>query len=157
MTCRSQIWRFTYAPMLIRSKHSVSHRSDDMFIDLTLSICDLCLSIWTIYSLFWFLIYVVWTICSQIWTICCLLYIWFVICVGLCSFCCFYSFIVSVVFVMEKNDVAHPISTILDGTNYITWAHQKRSFFTGRKLWYIVTGDITKPFKTTSPMMNISK
>ncbi|KAL0539908.1 hypothetical protein IC582_024129 [Cucumis melo] len=48
---------------------------------------------------------------------------------------------------MEKNDVARPISTILDGTNYITWAHQMRSFLIGRKLWRIVTGDITKPVK----------
>ncbi|TYK03354.1 Retrovirus-related Pol polyprotein from transposon TNT 1-94 [Cucumis melo var. makuwa] len=48
---------------------------------------------------------------------------------------------------MEKNDVARPISTILDDTNYITWAHQMRSFLIGRKLWRIVTGDITEPVK----------
>ncbi|KAL4028792.1 hypothetical protein IC575_012003 [Cucumis melo] len=48
---------------------------------------------------------------------------------------------------MEKNDVARPISTILDGTNYIIWAHQMRSFLIGRKLWRIVMGDITKPVK----------
>ena len=53
---------------------------------------------------------------------------------------------------MEKHEVARPISTILDGTNYITWAHQMRSFLIGRKLWRIVTGDITKPVKPTPPM-----
>ena len=53
---------------------------------------------------------------------------------------------------MEKHEVARPISTILDGTNYITWAHQMRSFFIGRKLWRIVTGDITKPVKPTPTM-----
>ena len=56
---------------------------------------------------------------------------------------------------MEKHEVARPISTILDGTNYITWAHQMRSFFIGRKLWRIVTGDIIKPVKPTPPMKNI--
>uniref|UniRef100_A0A9I9EFS5 DUF4219 domain-containing protein n=1 Tax=Cucumis melo TaxID=3656 RepID=A0A9I9EFS5_CUCME len=55
---------------------------------------------------------------------------------------------------MEKNDVTRPINTILDGTNYITWAHQMRSFLIGRKLWRIVTGDITKPIKPTPPMKN---
>ena len=56
---------------------------------------------------------------------------------------------------MEKHEVARPISTILDGTNYITWAHQMRSFFIGRKLWRIVTGDIIKPVKPTPPMESI--
>ena len=55
---------------------------------------------------------------------------------------------------MEKNDVARPISTILDGTNYITWVHQMRSFLIGRKLWSIVTGDITKPIKPTPLVKN---
>ncbi|KAL0549030.1 hypothetical protein IC582_013510 [Cucumis melo] len=56
---------------------------------------------------------------------------------------------------MQKNNVARLISTILDGTNYITWAHLMRSFLIGRKLWRIVTGDITKPIKPTTPMKNI--
>ncbi|XP_031739694.1 uncharacterized protein LOC105434738 [Cucumis sativus] len=57
---------------------------------------------------------------------------------------------------MEKHEVARPISTILDGTNYITWAHQMRSFLIGRKLWRIVTGDITKPVKPT-PLMDTTE
>ena len=58
---------------------------------------------------------------------------------------------------MEKNDISRPISTILDGSNYITWTYQMTSFFIGRKLWHIVTGDITKPIKHTSTKKNISK
>ncbi|XP_050935712.1 uncharacterized protein LOC127144183 [Cucumis melo] len=54
---------------------------------------------------------------------------------------------------MEKSDIARPIST-LDGSNYITWAHQMRSFLIGRKLWRIVTGDITKPVKPTPPVQS---
>ncbi|XP_031745067.1 uncharacterized protein LOC116405245 [Cucumis sativus] len=46
---------------------------------------------------------------------------------------------------MERDHIFRPISTILDGTNYITWANQMKSFLIGRKLWRIVTGDITKP------------
>ena len=38
--------------------------------------------------------------------------------------------------------------------NYITWAHQMRSFLIGRKLWRIVTGDITKPIKPTPLVKN---
>ncbi|KAA0057482.1 putative mitochondrial protein [Cucumis melo var. makuwa] len=45
---------------------------------------------------------------------------------------------------MEKSEIARPISTILDGSNYITWANQMKSFLIGRKLWRIVTGDIAK-------------
>ena len=56
---------------------------------------------------------------------------------------------------MEKNDVARPISTILDETKYIIWAHQMRSFLIGRKLWCIVTGDATKPVKPTPLVKNI--
>ncbi|KAL0546824.1 hypothetical protein IC582_016742 [Cucumis melo] len=48
---------------------------------------------------------------------------------------------------MEKSEIARPISTILDGSNYITWANQMKSFLIGRKLWRIVTGDIAKPTK----------
>ncbi|KAL0559260.1 hypothetical protein IC582_003857 [Cucumis melo] len=48
---------------------------------------------------------------------------------------------------MEKSEIARLISTILDGSNYITWANQMKSFLIGRKLWRIVTGDITKPTK----------
>ncbi|KAA0047306.1 Retrovirus-related Pol polyprotein from transposon TNT 1-94 [Cucumis melo var. makuwa] len=48
---------------------------------------------------------------------------------------------------MEKSEIARPISTILDGSNYITWANQMKSFLIGQKLWRIVTGDIAKPTK----------
>ena len=55
---------------------------------------------------------------------------------------------------MEKNDIARPISTILDGTNYITWALQMSSFLIGRKLWRIVTGDNSKLIKRTPLVKN---
>ncbi|KAA0058217.1 CACTA en-spm transposon protein [Cucumis melo var. makuwa] len=58
---------------------------------------------------------------------------------------------------MEKSDIARPISTILDGSNYITWAHQMRSLLIGRKLWRIVIGDITKPIKPTPSVKNTDK
>ena len=48
---------------------------------------------------------------------------------------------------MEKDHIFRPISTVLDGTNYLTWANQMKSFLIGRKLWRISTGDITKPTK----------
>ena len=48
---------------------------------------------------------------------------------------------------MEKSEIARPISMILDGSNYITWTNQIKSFLIGRKLWRIVSGDITKPTK----------
>ncbi|KAA0051092.1 UBN2_3 domain-containing protein [Cucumis melo var. makuwa] len=48
---------------------------------------------------------------------------------------------------MEKSEIARPITTILDDSNYITWTNQMQSFLIGRKLWRIVTGDITKPTK----------
>ena len=50
---------------------------------------------------------------------------------------------------MKKNDVAGPISSILDGTNYIIGAYQMRNFLIGGKLWHIVTGDVTKLVKPT--------
>ena len=48
---------------------------------------------------------------------------------------------------MEKLDISRPISTIIDDTNYTIWAQGMRSFFIGRKLWRVVTGDITKPVR----------
>ncbi|TYJ98054.1 Copia protein [Cucumis melo var. makuwa] len=48
---------------------------------------------------------------------------------------------------MEKSEIVRPISTILDGSNYITWENQMKSFLISWKLWRIVTGDITKPTK----------
>ncbi|TYK10332.1 Retrovirus-related Pol polyprotein from transposon TNT 1-94 [Cucumis melo var. makuwa] len=48
---------------------------------------------------------------------------------------------------MEKSEIARLISTILDDSNYITYTNQMKSFLIGRKLWRIVTGDITKPTK----------
>jgi len=48
---------------------------------------------------------------------------------------------------MEKLDVVQPIRTILDGLNYPIWSQEIFSFLKGRKLWRIVSGDITKPTK----------
>ena len=48
---------------------------------------------------------------------------------------------------MEKSEIARLISTILDGSNYITWKNQMKSFLIGRKLQCIVTDDITNPNK----------
>ena len=56
---------------------------------------------------------------------------------------------------MKKNDVAGPISSILDGTNYIIGAYQMRNFLIGGKLWHIVTGDVTKLVKPTFWVKNI--
>ena len=46
---------------------------------------------------------------------------------------------------MERTDPSQPISTSMDGTNYVIWAQAMSSFLRGRKLWRIVTGDITEP------------
>ena len=46
---------------------------------------------------------------------------------------------------MEKSDVLKPITTILTGSNYNLWVQGMKSFLIDRKLWRIVTGDITKP------------
>lgn len=51
---------------------------------------------------------------------------------------------------MEKNHISWSIRTILDGTNYLTWTHQMKSFLIGCKLWCIVTGNISKPVKSDS-------
>lgn len=49
---------------------------------------------------------------------------------------------------MEKDHIFQPISIILDETNYLTWARQMKSFLIGRKLWRIITSDITKLVKS---------
>jgi hypothetical protein len=48
---------------------------------------------------------------------------------------------------MEKLDISQPITTILFGSNYNIWIQGMKSFLIGRKLWRIVTRDITKPTK----------
>ena len=52
---------------------------------------------------------------------------------------------------MAKSDVAKPIATVLSGSNYNLWIQGMKSFLIGRKLWRIVTGDITKPTKQQDP------
>ena len=51
------------------------------------------------------------------------------------------------VIIMEKPDISQPITTVLSGSNYNIWIQGMKSFLIGRKLWHIVTGDITKPTK----------
>ena len=48
---------------------------------------------------------------------------------------------------MDRHDASHPISVILNGSNYVLWAQAMSSFLKGKKLWRIVTGDVTKPVK----------
>ena len=43
--------------------------------------------------------------------------------------------------------MSKPIQTTFDGTNYLLWADEMRSFLKGRKLWRYVSGDIVKPTK----------
>ena len=45
---------------------------------------------------------------------------------------------------MEKHHIYGPIGTVFDGTNYLT-CQSNKEFLIGRKLWYIVVGDIVKP------------
>ncbi|XP_028053745.1 uncharacterized protein LOC114258087 [Camellia sinensis] len=51
---------------------------------------------------------------------------------------------------MDRPDASHPISVILDGSNYVLWAQAMSSFLKGKKLWRIITGDITQPVKDTA-------
>ncbi|KAJ6392554.1 hypothetical protein OIU84_026837 [Salix udensis] len=48
---------------------------------------------------------------------------------------------------MEKSGISQPIATVLSGSNYNLWIQGMKSFLIGRKLWRIITGDITKPTK----------
>ncbi|KAJ7957835.1 UBN2_3 domain-containing protein [Quillaja saponaria] len=48
---------------------------------------------------------------------------------------------------MDKSDVVKPITTIVTGSNYNLWVQGMKNFLISRKLWQIVTGDITKPSK----------
>ena len=51
---------------------------------------------------------------------------------------------------MDRPDASHPIFVILDGSNYVLWAQAMSSFLKGKKLWRIITGDITQPVKDTA-------
>ena len=55
-------------------------------------------------------------------------------------------------FFMERV-TSHPITTILDGPNYVIWAQAMSSYLKSQKLWRVVTGDITapKPIKDEDP------
>ena len=44
---------------------------------------------------------------------------------------------------MDKLNVAQPIQTILDGSNYVPWSQEMSSFLKGRRLWHYAFGDIT--------------
>lgn len=48
---------------------------------------------------------------------------------------------------MEKVEISHPISTILNGTNYVIWAQEMSRFLKGKKLWCYIIGDILQPIK----------
>ena len=50
---------------------------------------------------------------------------------------------------MGKHDISQPITTISSGSNYNLWIQGMKSFLIGCKLWYILTGDITKITKKT--------
>ncbi|CAL5387066.1 unnamed protein product [Camellia sinensis] len=51
---------------------------------------------------------------------------------------------------MDRHDASHPISVILNGSNYVLWAQAMSSFLKGKKLWRIVTGDVAKPVKDSA-------
>jgi len=38
-----------------------------------------------------------------------------------------------------------PLQTVLSGSNYNLWVQEMKSFLIGRKLWRIITEDITQP------------
>ena len=48
---------------------------------------------------------------------------------------------------MDRSDSSHPISTVLDGSNYVLWAHAMSSFIKGNHLWRYVTGKISAPIR----------
>ncbi|CAL5399137.1 unnamed protein product [Camellia sinensis] len=52
---------------------------------------------------------------------------------------------------MDRLDSSnHPISVVLDGTNYVLWAQAMSGFLKGKKLWRIITGDVCKPIPATT-------
>ena len=52
---------------------------------------------------------------------------------------------------MDRLDSSnHPISVVLDGTNYVLWAQAMSGFLKGKKLWRIITGDVCKPVQGTT-------
>ena len=48
---------------------------------------------------------------------------------------------------MDRFDSSRPISTVLNGSNYVPWAHAMSSFIKGNHLWRYVTGKITTPIR----------
>ena len=52
---------------------------------------------------------------------------------------------------MDRPDSSnHPISVILDGTNYVIWAQAMSGFLKGKKLRRIITVDVSKPVPATT-------
>ncbi|OAY84916.1 Pheophytinase, chloroplastic [Ananas comosus] len=49
-----------------------------------------------------------------------------------------------------RGNIAQPIQTILDGSNYTLWVQDIRNFLKGRKLRRYVIGDITEPVCETN-------
>lgn len=49
---------------------------------------------------------------------------------------------------MEKLRISHPISIILNGTNYVIWAQEMSGFLKGWKLWHCDTSGIPEPIKS---------
>lgn len=54
---------------------------------------------------------------------------------------------------MDRHDASRPISIILDGSNYVLWAQAMSSFLKGRKIWLIITGDVTKLVKEATEIV----
>ena len=46
---------------------------------------------------------------------------------------------------MDRQEVSRPISIILTRPNYIHWAQAMTSFLQGRRVWRIITGEVTEP------------
>lgn len=59
-----------------------------------------------------------------------------------------YSLSLAIGYSMEKIDVSHLISTILNNANYVVWAQEIFKFFKGRKLWHYAISDILHPIKS---------
>ena len=48
---------------------------------------------------------------------------------------------------MERSSSARPISTLLDGSNYVLWTHAMFSFIKGNHLWRYIIGKVTSPIR----------
>ena len=46
---------------------------------------------------------------------------------------------------MEKSDISRPISITLNGTNFLYWAQVMTSFLKSRRVWRIITREVTAP------------